>query len=152
MNAVVYTVIGVVALVSALLTLLVALWGSRQLVRRWKEARDFDRSWPRVIATVTADGVDLNYGFGVAKTSYTFTLADGRTFVGGDYERVFANRSVGSQAEVMYNPDDPRENHPAGKMGRRIGVWAAMFIPLLLVLYALVGFFVYMSFDCFRDM
>lgn len=133
--------IGVVAIVFGLLTLLVAAWGCWAFVRRTRESLNIVRDWPRTRATVTAVHTrQFRLGNDVLSreiADYTFTDASGQEHQGLDVEPVHRAPVVGMQFEVTYDPEDPTASHPTHRIGLRIATWALIFTVVLVLLLGL---------------
>lgn len=139
------TALGVVTTLLGLLALTLPVWASRKFVQRWREAVHADRHWPRATGTITARSSLQRSG--LPGWAYTFVAADGATHEGVDWEKVAVHPAPGRTLEVMYDPQHPATNHPAGKMAWRIGSWAVLFAVVIGLLYVLAGMLIWMGVD-----
>ncbi len=138
----------IAGLLVAAFALLCAIWGTRMLVRRWRESLTMGRDWPRAMGVVTdvrslsVESVGATQG-----AAYEFSDLTGRTFAGVDWQTQSATLPLGSPIEIMYDPADPDTSYATSNLNRRIGVWAALFIPVIAALYGCAAFAAWFAID-----
>lgn len=145
--------LSIAALVGGVITLLIAIWGLRRLIRRFRQANTVASSWPRAEATVTAvrltvllPGADSTMS---PVAEYTFTDGTGRTVTGRDEGLALRRPVVGDRCEVAYDPDDPSVSHPTTGIRGRIGGWAVLFIIVEVLLFGCAALFFWQGVEGF---